>query len=555
MIAPDARDLDLRGEDHCNVLLVYPRFNANSFWNYKATCDMLGAKYPGAPLGLITVAAMLPAHWTCKLINCNTEALEDADLAWADMVMTGGMLPQEPDTLAIIDRAHAMGKPVVIGGPGVTSTPEPFRVADFIVLGEAEGLIDRFVADWRAGIRAGTYEGVKFKADVSASPKPRWDLLKFDQYLHIGVQFSRGCPFTCEFCDIIELYGRVPRTKTAQQVLGELDALHALGWRGHVDFVDDNLIGNKKAVKAFLPHLKAWQEAHHYPFELSTEASVNLADDDELLAMMRDANFFAVFIGIESPDPETLVKMQKKQNTRRVLSDSIRKIYETGMFVLGGFIVGFDSEKGSVAAPIAELIEAAAIPVAMVGLLYALPNTQLTRRLEAEGRLFDYGKMLGTAEICGDQCTAGLNFVTKRPRRDALADYRTVLERIYSPAAYFARVRDVGRNIKVPKRPAKVVLAGLMRETARFLRLMTRITLTRPDMRRELWSTLLYTLRHNPPAITAVMRLTALYVHLGPFSRFVMDRIDEQIATIDAGRWEQPSLVLPPKAKVAALVA
>jgi len=542
-------------DDRCNVLLVYPRFNANSFWNYQATCEMLGAKYPGAPLGLITVAAMLPAHWSCKLVNCNTEALEDADLDWADMVMTGGMLPQQLDTLAIIERAHAHGKPVVLGGPGVTSTPDPFRAADFIVLGEAEGLIDRFVADWRAGVRSGTYEGVKFKADVSSSPQPRWDLLKFDQYLHIGVQFSRGCPFTCEFCDIIELYGRVPRTKTVEQVLGELDALYALGYRGHVDFVDDNLIGNKKAVKAFLPHLKAWQEAHNYPFELSTEASVNLADDDELLAMMRDANFFAVFIGIESPDPETLVKMQKKQNTRRVLSDSIRRLYESGMFVLAGFIVGFDNESKSVAAPIAELIEASAIPVAMVGLLYALPNTQMTRRLEAEGRLFDFEKMPDTGEICGDQCTAGLNFITKRPRREALADYRAVLDRVYAPAAYFARVRDVGLNLKVPSRPPRVVLAGLVREAARFIRLMTAVTLHRPDMRREVWSTLFATLRRNPAGITAVMRLTALYLHLGPFSRYVISRIDAQIATIDAGLWEQPPLVLPPAANVAELVA
>ncbi len=335
--------------DACNVLLVFPGFNANSFWNYQATCEIVGAKYPGAPLGLITVAAMLPRHWSIKLVNRNTENLDQADLEWADMVMTGGMMPQQWDTLAVVELAHAHGKVAVVGGPGITSTPAPYHAADFKVLGEAEGLMDRFVADWRAGARTGTYEGVRFKADVTAAPIPRWDLLKFDQYLHVGVQFSRGCPFNCEFCDIIELYGRVPRTKTALQVISELDSLYALGYRGHVDFVDDNLIGNKKAVKAFLPHLKAWQEKHHYPFEFSTEASVNLADDDELLGLMRDANFFAVFIGIESPDTETLIKMQKKQNTRRVLSESIRHIYDAGIFVMGGFIVGFDTETDAVA--------------------------------------------------------------------------------------------------------------------------------------------------------------------------------------------------------------
>ncbi len=407
------------------------------------------------------------------------------------------------------------------------------------MLGEAEGLLDAFVADWRAGLRSGTYEGVRFKADVTSAPVPRWDLLKFEDYLHVGVQFSRGCPFTCEFCDIIELYGRVPRTKTTDQILGELDALYALGYRGHVDFVDDNLIGNKKAVKLFLPHLKAWQEKHGYPFEFSTEASVNLADDPELLAQMRDASFFAVFIGIESPDPETLVKMQKKQNTRRDLSESIRTIYEAGIFVMGGFIVGFDTEKQSVAAPIVQLIEDAAIPIAMVGLLYALPNTQLTRRLEKEGRLLQPD----TGEFSGDQCTAGLNFVTKRARRDAYADYRTILESIFAPKAYFERVRDVSRSLRMPKRSLRVQLASTFREFGRFLRLITRITLHRPDMRAQVWRTLIETLVRNPTAVTSAMRLTAFYVHLGPFSRFVIGRVDEQIAALDEGRWVQPPLV------------
>jgi radical SAM superfamily enzyme YgiQ (UPF0313 family) len=530
--------------DACNVLLVFPGFNANSFWNYQATCEIVGAKYPGAPLGLITVAAMLPRHWSIKLVNRNTEDLDEADLEWADMVMTGGMMPQQWDTLALIELAHAHGKVVVVGGPGITSTPAPYHAADFKVLGEAEGLMDRFVADWRAGARAGTYEGVRFKADVTAAPIPRWDLLKFDQYLHVGVQFSRGCPFTCEFCDIIELYGRVPRTKTAPQVISELDSLYALGYRGHVDFVDDNLIGNKKAVKAFLPHLKAWQEKHHYPFEFSTEASVNLADDDELLGLMRDASFFAVFIGIESPDTETLIKMQKKQNTRRVLSESIRHIYDAGIFVMGGFIVGFDTETDAVAGPIVKLIEDAAIPIAMVGLLYALPNTQLTRRLEQEGRLFEPEN----GDIQGDQCTAGLNFVMLRARRDALTDYRTVLDSIFSPVAYFDRVRDVGLSLKMPKRSLRVALGGTFREFGRFLRLITRVTLHRPDMRVQAWRTLVTILLRNPTAVTSAMRLTAFYVHLGPFSRFVVGRIDAQIEAIDMGRWIQPPLVSLPAA-------
>src|SRR6188768_759344 len=371
----------------CNVLMIYPRFGAGTFWNFAATCELMGAKYPTAPLGLITVAALLPETWTVRLVDRNIEELATADLAWADLVMTGGMLPQHNDMVAVIDLCRASGKPVAIGGPAVTSVPHAYRAADFQVLGEAEGIIDEFVAAWEAGARRGVFEAEKFTADVTKSPIPRFDLLNFDNYLYIGVQFSRGCPFTCEFCDIIELYGRVPRTKTDAQMLAELDALYRLGYRGHVDFVDDNLIGNKKSVKRFLPELRGWLERNDYPFEFSTEASLNLSDDVELLALMRDANFFAVFVGIESPDEETLKQMRKKQNTRRSIPDSIHRIYAHGMFVLAGFIVGFDAEKGSISRPMAELVQDCSIPIAMVGLLYALHHTQLGRRLTLEGRI------------------------------------------------------------------------------------------------------------------------------------------------------------------------
>ena len=271
------------------------------------------------------------------------------------------------------------------------------------------------------------------------------------------MQYSRGCPFTCEFCDIIELYGRVPRSKATPQILAELETLYALGYRGHVDFVDDNLIGNKKALKLFLPELKNWQEERNYPFEFSTEASVNLADDDGLLQMMRSANFFGVFVGIESPDPETLVAMKKKQNTRRDLVASIHKIYAAGMFVTAGFILGFDSEKASVSDAVVEFIEDSAIPMCMVGLLYALPNTQLTRRLANEGRLHlghDVAAVTG-----GDQCTTGLNFETLRPLRDVLEDYKRVLEQIYEPTAY-AGGWSASRHFSIERAPGATCQRG-----------------------------------------------------------------------------------------------
>src|SRR6478672_7259087 len=421
----------------CNVLMLYPLFAADSFWSFAESCKLMGVRRPAAPLGLITVAAMLPGSWTVRLVDCNTASITD-DFAWADLVFTGGMLPQQADTLRLIELCRSRGKPVVVGGPDPTSSPHIYAAADFQVLGEAEGVIDEFVAARESGVRSGVFTAPKFQADVTKTPVPRFDLLNIQDYLYLGVQYSRGCPFTCEFCDIIELYGRVPRTKTTPQMLAELDALYDMGYRGHLDFVDDNFIGNKKALKNFIPELVAWQRAHDYPFEFSTEASVNLADDDALMEMMAQANFFAVFVGIESPDPASLVAMKKKQNTRRNIAESIHKIYGAGMLVTAGFIVGFDTEKVSMAEAMIDFIEEAAIPVAMVGLLYALPNTQLTRRLAKEGRLHADHDLASTTGA--DQCTAGINFDPVRPLRDILTDYKRVLEHIYSPAAYARRV-------------------------------------------------------------------------------------------------------------------
>jgi radical SAM superfamily enzyme YgiQ (UPF0313 family) len=247
-----------------NVLLVFPRFNPNSFWSLRGVLDVIGVRCPTPPLGLITLAALLPQTWDFRLVDRNAEELTDDDLNWADLVMTGGMLPQQPDALYIIDLCRSRDIPVVVGGPDVTSSPHIYGNADFRVLGEAEGIIDEFVEAWTGGAMAGLFEAPKFTADVTKSPIPRFDLLNTKNYIYVGVQFSRGCPFNCEFCDIIELYGRVPRTKSNEQMLRELDMLFSLGYRGHVDFVDDNLIGNKKSLKRFLPTLQQWQKKRGY---------------------------------------------------------------------------------------------------------------------------------------------------------------------------------------------------------------------------------------------------------------------------------------------------
>jgi radical SAM superfamily enzyme YgiQ (UPF0313 family) len=520
----------LNSSNSCRVLLVYPRFSAATFWNFSVACELVGARYPAAPLGLITLAATLPPNWDIRLVNRNTEELTEADLAWADIVMTGGMLAQQVDTLELIALGHAHGKPVVVGGPDPTSSPHVYAAADFRVLGEVEGIIDDFIAAVDAGERSGCFTAPKFTIDVTKTPIPRFDLLKFDHYLYIGVQYSRGCPFTCEFCDIIELYGRVPRAKTTPQMLAELEALYQLGYRGHVDFVDDNLIGNKKALKIFLPELAAWLKARDYPFEFSTEASINMADDDVLLRLMREANFFTVFVGIESPDPKTLVHTKKKQNTRRNLAESVHRIYRAGMFVTAGFIVGFDSEEVSIADAMADFIEESAIPVCMVGLLYALPNTQLTRRLAVAGRLrsdFD----VATPEL-SDQCTATLNFDTLRPLRDILRDYRRILERVYDPSAFADRLERLSAMLDRSGRPRDLHEGDTRRKVAS-IEMVHKIISRLPEAREQFWQTFVKCAKSNPAALRYIVILMAFYLHLGPFARKVIATIDAKLAELD----------------------
>jgi radical SAM superfamily enzyme YgiQ (UPF0313 family) len=533
----------------CRVLLVYPKFIPNSFWNYTEACELVGAKYPAAPLGLITVAALCPKEWDFRLINRNTEELTDADLDWADLIMIGGMLNQQPDFIYLIDLAHLHNKPVVVGGPDVSSSPHLYANADFQVIGEAEHIMADFIAAWERGERKGVFTAEKFKIDMTQSPLPRYDLLKLEQYLYIGIQFSRGCPFTCEFCDIIELYGRVPRTKTQDQIFAELQALYDVGYRGHVDFVDDNFIGNRKHVRPMMPKLKEWLEKHDYPFEFTTEASINIADDDDMLQAMKDANFFGIFVGIESPDPETLIQMRKKQNTKRNIAESIHKIYGYGMFVTAGFILGFDTEKVSVANSMTDFIEECCVPICMVGLLYALPGTQLTRRLEKEGRLHK-GHDIMRVEQAGDQCTLGCNFDTKRPLRDILTDYRTVLASVFSPQAYAGRLSRLSTMLDRSDRPTKLADGDIRKNHG--VDLLYQVINRLPEAREPFWKVFVEVGKKNPGALRQIVTMMAIYLHLGPFSKHVISEIDRRIAELDAAA---PAMVPPPAAYREAAVA
>jgi radical SAM superfamily enzyme YgiQ (UPF0313 family) len=510
------------------ALLLYPEFSALGFWNYKTVCQLTGAKYPASPLGMITMAALLPEEWELRLLDLNTATLDDADIDWADLVFIGGMLPQQPRFLRLIERVHSRGKKVVAGGPDPTSQPEVYRSADYLVLGEAECSLPPFLADIARGAQGGTY-GSAEKPDVTKTPVPRFDLLELKDYLMIGVQFSRGCPFNCEFCDIIELYGRKPRTKTPQQIVAELDTLYRLGHRGHVDFVDDNFIGNKVKAKEILRAVKVWSEDHGHPFFFSTEASINLADDEELLGLMRDLDFRYVFVGIESADSEVLRSMHKQPNLTRNIVEDLHRIYRYGMVVNGGFILGFDGETSGSARKMVEVIERGKIVMPMIGLLFALPNTQLTRRLREEQRLLeDTGRLSEARESTEvDQTTSGLNFIPQRPRAEILGDYVHVLKAAYSTRNYFDRCLSLSQVLGIRYR-FKPSWGRKVRYGTAFLKIVVKLGL-RPSTAYYYWRNLLAVLFTRASALETVVNLMAMYLHFKPQTEFVSGVMAENI--------------------------
>ena len=516
-----------------NILLVHPRTAGSSFWNYRATLQAVGRRYANTPLGMITVAGLLPSAWPVRLVDRNVEELSAADLDWADIVGTGGMLSQQRDALEIVRLAKERGRYVVVGGPDPSASPQVYASADARLVGEAEGLRERLIQvlerrEPRVLLRSQGYP------DLATSPIPRFDLLKLDRYLHVGVQASRGCPHGCEFCSVVEIYGRRPRIKSSAQVLAELEALYRIGYRGHVDFVDDNLVGDRRAARRLLRDLVAWLEDHHQPFEFTTEASLNLADDEELLALMRRANFFAIFAGVETPDEEALRASNKRQNLGRDLVASVRKIQRAGIFVNGGFIVGFDTERSSVTDAIVECIEAAAMPVGMVGLLYALPGTELARRLSREGRLEGLFDDFGVAHSDdADQCTSGLNFRTRRPKSETFADYREIYRRLYRPRAYYGRVRRLVRMMDRSASRFRPTKERLLWDLGSFARISLEAGWRNRETRAEYWRSLADALLHNPRAVRFAVLMAGLYLHFGPFSRHLDAVVRRRLAELE----------------------
>lgn len=414
------------------ALFIYPEF-PDTYWSFRHALSFEGKRSAFPPLGLLTVSAMLPESWQRRLVDMNVCKLKDADIEWADVVFMSAMLVQKDSLHRVVELCKARGKRVVVGGPYVSTSAEHLPEADHIFIGEAETTLPEFLSDLEQGRARHTYKATERPA-LTLTPVPHFQLADLKQYSAMSVQYSRGCPFNCEFCDIIEIYGRVPRTKTNEQMLSELDALHHLGWRGIVFIVDDNFIGNKRNVKLLMPELIKWSERHGNPFSFITEASVNLAEDDSLLEMMRRANFRRVFLGIETPVEESLKEAQKGQNTRRDLLESVRKIQSHGMEVMAGFIVGFDTDPEDIFERQIKFIQESGIPLAMVGLLTALPDTQLWRRLEREGRLLE--------ESTGNNTDGSLNFIPRMDTNRLVEGYKSILRTIYSPAEYYRRALD-----------------------------------------------------------------------------------------------------------------
>jgi radical SAM superfamily enzyme YgiQ (UPF0313 family) len=512
-------------EHNTNCLIVVTKFSEFSYWNYKEVCEIAGAKYPTAPLGPMTVAALLPQNWNFKLIDENVDTLTPDHFKWADLICTGGMLPQQNEILKLIQKAHEAGKPVVVGGPDPTSQPEIYHDADFLVCGEGEVAIPIFLTDLASGATHGIYTSENM-ADMSNSVIPRFDLINFKNYLMVGIQFSRGCPFTCEFCDIIELYGRKPRMKSLGQILAELQKLYDLGYRGLVDFVDDNFIGNKHVVKKTLVEILKWSEKKKHPFYFSTEASINLAEDDDLLRLMRAVDFRMVFIGIETPDNEILKEMGKKQNVNKHIPDMITKILDYGIVVNGGFILGFDNETDKTAANMISLIENSGIAMAMAGLLFALPNTQLIRRLRIEGRMPDANVRPDTSTGI-DQFSSGLNFKTARPRINILNDFAQVIAHIYHPKNYFERVKRIACQIR-PSGKFKPDLSTIFRLALAFMKVSVRLGFNRKTGFLY-WSLLARVGIKNFKGLETAGNLAAMYIHFEKQSLYILNVTSDKI--------------------------
>ncbi len=481
-----------------NILLVSPATPV-TFWSFKHVLPLVSKKAAFPPLGLLTVAAMLPRTWNLKLVDLNVTGLRAADIDWADYVLVSAMLVHERSAREVAARCAARGKPLVAGGPLFATGHQRFPEIPCFVLGEAEQIMPRVVADMSSGRLQPLYRAPG-KPDLACTPIPRWDLIDGRDYATMSVQFSRGCPFNCEFCDIVALYGRVPRAKSPGQMLAELDALLEAGWNGPIFVVDDNFIGHKTRAKELLRAMIDWRVRRKARVSFSTEASLNLVDDDELLELMVAAGFKKVFVGLETPEESSLTECAKLQNTARDLVAAVGKIHKAGIEVMGGFIVGFDHDPSNIFERQRRFIQEAGVVTAMVGLLNALPQTRLFARLKREGRIL--------RESTGNNLDGILNFVPRLDRQLLVDGYRALLRHLYSPRVYYDRALTFLRQYR-PRGPS---VHRSWSDLSAFVKSLWLIGV-RTRGRREYWKYFTKTLLLYPRAFGEAMNLAIAGYH------------------------------------------
>lgn len=480
-----------------NVLMIYPEF-PDTFWSHTRAVHIAGKRALLPPLGLLTVAAMLPSNWGKRLADLNVTRLSDRDLAWADCVFISGMAVQRQAARQVIARCKAAGKTIVAGGPLFAAEYAFFEQVDHFVLSEGELTVAALAADLERGCARRTYRSREY-ADLRHSPTPLWELADLDRYCVAAVQFSRGCPYDCEFCNVTALLGRRPRTKTPAQIIAELDTLKRHNWRGPVFFVDDNLIGHRPALKELLAPLKQWQKTHG-PMPFVTQASINLADDEALMQDMVEAGFDAVFVGIETPDPDALSECNKAQNRNRDLVEDVRRLHQKGLEVWAGFIVGFDHDTPAIFQRQLQFIEQSRIVMAMVGMLMAPPGTRLAQRLWREGRLSGLSS--------GDNTDGTTNIVPAMGLEALSEGYAWLLRQLYAPAPYYARLRAFLREFATPRYQAPLTPSRIRA----FLRAIYHLGLVGIE-RRHFWSLLMWTLLHRPSLLPEAVRLAVCGSH------------------------------------------
>ncbi|MBN1416819.1 MAG: B12-binding domain-containing radical SAM protein [Bacteroidales bacterium] len=482
------------------ILLIYPRY-PNSFWSYSHVLKFISKKAAVPPLGLITVSAMLPSTWQKKLVDLNVATLRTSDIQWADYVFISAMYIQKESVNLIIDECKTHNTKIVAGGPLFTQDYKSYPQIDHFVLNEAEITLPQFLNDLHAGHPQKLYKTAEY-ADITHTPIPDYHLLSRKDYAFMNIQVSRGCPYACDFCEITTLLGHKVRMKKKEQIINELEKLYKLNWRGSVLIVDDNFIGNKNVIKnSLLPVIKDWMQAHQYPFVFNTETSINLADDEELMSLMVQAGFNSTFVGIETPDENSLHECNKNQNVNRDLLQSVIKIQKAGMHVSGGFIVGFDSDTPSVFQRQIDFIQKSGIVSAMVGLLNAPKNTRLYKRLEVENRL--------TTEATGNNTDYSMNFIPKMNQSELIKGYKEIIHNIYATKPYYKRIRQLLLNynrFKYRQTKINFSLLGAFFKSVYIIGFLNR-------GRSEYWKLLLWTLFNRPGSIVDAITYTVYGYH------------------------------------------